>query len=150
MIQIDNSYLVFSLQKEHIPSEGSSTSAPNAPLYHLNEIHKNPGLIDKADKTKITVEVKGLKFVSVQRNGKVVNITTDFAVGAVALYSVDKDNEFDLDFEQIEYKKLVDQENASEVDDSLETMEELCMTTITVLVIYTSFDSYIANRSGGR
>lgn len=87
----------------------------------------------------MTVEVKGTKFVSVQRNGKVVNISSDFGVGAVALYSVDRDNESELDFEQIEYKKLMDEENQKEVDNSLDAIEDICMSflkTSTITNIY--------------
>ncbi|CAG2123419.1 unnamed protein product, partial [Medioppia subpectinata] len=75
------------LQKDHMPSDGSNNGAPNAPLHHMHNIGKNAmnsEYIDKTDKLKVSVGVKGIRFVSVERNGKVVNISAAFGVGAVA------------------------------------------------------------------
>ncbi|CAG2167601.1 unnamed protein product, partial [Oppiella nova] len=83
------------LQKDHMPGEGSNSGAPNAPIHHLHNIGKNAmnsDFIQKTDKLKVSVGVKGIKFVSVEANGKVVNISTGFGVGAVALYSVQTDD----------------------------------------------------------
>ena len=72
---------------------------------------------------KITVGVKGVHFVSVEANGKVVNISTTFGVGAVAVYNIKKG---DVDQEMEEYLIMTEDEAEREVDDSLQSMEEEC------------------------
>ena len=114
--------MIFSLQKEHIPSEGSNSGVPNAPINHLHESE----LITKTDRMKVTVGMKGIQFVSVESNGKVVNISTSFGVGAVALYSVDKE---EVGEEIIEdFQILTADESEKEIDETLESMEEECKT----------------------
>ncbi|XP_054153516.1 uncharacterized protein LOC128952194 [Oppia nitens] len=112
------SNILQSMQNEYIPSDASHTGAHNAPLHVINNLDKNGFLsefVDKTKKIKVTVGVKGVKFVSVESNGKVVNISEAFGVGAAALYTIVSDNNSDDD----SYNRYVMQE---ETDQEIETI----------------------------
>lgn len=114
-----------------MPSDGSESVAANAPLHHLHNIGKNAANYDnfnKTDKLKVTVGVKGIKFVSVEQNGKVVNISTAFGVGAVALYSVDKEEYSDNTYNSV---NSMSEETNAEIDDSLEKLRNECINLLT-------------------
>jgi delta-aminolevulinic acid dehydratase/porphobilinogen synthase len=110
-----------SLQKDHMPNDDSTSGAHNAPLHHLHHIGKH-ALIDdyfnKTDNLKVTVGMRGVRFVSVERNGKFVNMTTAFGVGAVALFKIEKkgDNEINS----------MSEESDQEIDNSLQTLKNEC------------------------
>jgi len=109
-----------------MPSDDSSYGAHNAPLQNLHNIGKHAITEDnsnKTDKVKVKVGVKGIKFVSVEKNGKVVNITTTFGVAAVALYKVDAEEDSDKSNNQID---SMSEESNEEIDNSLEPLRKEC------------------------
>ena len=87
-------------------------------------------MISKTDKTKITVGVKGVQFVSVESNGRVVNITTTFGVGAAAVYNVDKE---DIEQQLEEYDVIVTDESEKEIDETLDLMVDECKQSLQFL-----------------
>jgi len=108
------------LQKDHMPNDDSTLGAHNAPLRHLHDIGKHAvsdDYFNKSDNIKVTVGVKGVRFVSVERNGKFVNFTTAFGVGAVALYKVKQED--DSDDNEI---NSMSEESNQEIDNSLKTL----------------------------
>jgi hypothetical protein len=107
-----------------MPNDDSTLGAHNAPLRHLHDIGKHAVSDDyfhKSDNIKVTVGVKGVRFVSVERNGKFVNFTTAFGVGAVALYKVKQED--DDDDNQI---NSMSEESNQEIDNSLKTLKNEC------------------------
>jgi len=98
------------LQKDHIPSDDSSSGAHNAPIHHIlkgnfgKQVMENG--FNKTDKIKVTVGVKGIRFVSVEQNGTFVNISSVFGVGAAAVYNIVQEDSDDRDdnvsFEEID------------------------------------------------
>ncbi|CAG2182405.1 unnamed protein product, partial [Oppiella nova] len=61
-----------------------------------------------------------IKFVSVEANGKVVNISTGFGVGAVALYSVQTDDNHLMRY----YNSPTEVDTEAEIDDSLDKLSD--------------------------
>jgi hypothetical protein len=113
-----------SLQKDHMPNDDSTSGAHNAPLHYMHDIGKHAlsdNYFNKSDNIKVTVGMRGVRFVSVERNGKFVNMTTAFGVGAVALYKIQQkggsnDNEINS----------MSEESDQEIDNSLQTLRNEC------------------------
>ena len=113
----------YSLQKQHIPSDGSDSS--NSHIHHLH----GSKLASKTNKTiKVTVQLEGVHTVSVESNGRVVNVSSTLGVGSVAVFMVAKE---DIK----EYGLSTVDELDKEVDKTMDKMEAECKQRFYVFVI---------------